>query len=139
MGDHLSLRSWRDGGGVAKGTAGSRAWHGSVLGLCMCVPAMSWSARGAARRWRGGTVAGRLVKARARCLADGSDVHARARVLASQDRGVAVPCMGYRCSGPAARCSGEEATAVAGGTGGTTGSCKKGGTRLGRPGVLELS
>jgi hypothetical protein len=37
----------------------------------------------------------------------GKGAHARTRVLASQGRGVAVPCAGHRHHGPAARCGGE--------------------------------
>jgi hypothetical protein len=44
----------------------------------------------------------------------GSGAHARARGLASQGRGVAVPCAGHRYPGPAARRGGDRATAVAG-------------------------
>jgi hypothetical protein len=42
--------------------------------------------------------------------------HAHARVLASQGRGVAVPCAGHRHPGPAARRGGGRATEVAGTT-----------------------
>jgi hypothetical protein len=62
----------------------------------------------------------------------GTGAHARARVLASQGRGVAVPCTGHGHPGPAARCGGEEATAAAGCGGGAMGSCTKGGTKAGR-------
>jgi hypothetical protein len=55
----------------------------------------------------------------------GQGAHARARVLASQGRGVAVPCAGLRHPGPAARRGGGKATAVAGEDRGATGSCTK--------------
>jgi hypothetical protein len=44
----------------------------------------------------------------------GTGAHARAQVLASQGRGVAVPCAGHRHPRPAARRGGGEAMAAAG-------------------------
>jgi hypothetical protein len=58
----------------------------------------------------------------------GAGVHACARVLASQGRGVAVPCAGHRHPGPAARCGGGEATAVAGETAARRALARKDGT-----------
>jgi hypothetical protein len=62
-----------------------------------------------ARRGRGAGMAGLGVIGPC-----GTGAHARARVLASQGRGVAVPCAGHRHPGPAARRGGGRATAVAG-------------------------
>jgi hypothetical protein len=73
--------------------------------------AMSRSRRGGgrARRGRGAGVA--RVDAAWSC---GVGAHARARSLAAQGRGVAVPCAGHRHPGPAARHGGGRAMAVAG-------------------------
>jgi hypothetical protein len=75
---------------------------------------------GRARRGRGAGMA-RLGVVGSR----GTGAHARARVLASQGRGVAVPCAGHRHPGPAARRGGDEATAVAGEDCGASGSCTR--------------
>jgi hypothetical protein len=40
-------------------------------------------------------------------LAGGLDAHARTRILAAQDHGVAVLCAGHQCFGPAARRGGD--------------------------------
>jgi hypothetical protein len=64
---------------------------------------------GRARRGRGAGMARLGVVGSRR-----SGAHARTRVLASQGRGVAVPCTGHRHTGPAARRGGGRATAVAG-------------------------
>jgi hypothetical protein len=58
-------------------------------------------------------------------------VHARARVLVSQGRGVAVPCAGRRHPGPAARRGGGEATAVAGKRAARRAPARKDGTAAG--------
>jgi hypothetical protein len=55
----------------------------------------------------------------------GMGAHARARVLASQGRGVAVPCAGHRHPGPAARRGSGRATAVAGETAARWGPAQK--------------
>jgi hypothetical protein len=62
-----------------------------------------------ARRGRGAGMAGLGVIGPC-----STGAHARARVLASQGCGVAVPCAGHRHPGPAARRGGGRATAVAG-------------------------
>jgi hypothetical protein len=73
-------------------------------------------------------------------MADGSGAHARAQALASQDRSVAMPCVGHRCFEPVAQRGGGEVTTVAGRTSGVTGSCNKGGMKAGTgAGVRELS
>jgi hypothetical protein len=117
---------WRDGGGLAKRAAGKKARPQLVLGVRVCVPAVSLTSRVAAQRRRGGTAAAWTGQGQGSILAVGSGVHARTRVLASRDRSVAVPCAGYRRSGPVARRSGEEATAAAGNIGGAMGSCRRG-------------
>jgi hypothetical protein len=61
----------------------------------------------------------------------GTGAHARARVLASQGRGVAVPCAGHRHPGHAARRSGGGATAAAGMTAVRRVPARKGGTAAG--------
>jgi hypothetical protein len=57
--------------------------------------------------------------------ARGTGAHARARILASQGHGVAVPCEGHRHPGPTARRGSVEVTAAAGKTGGATGLVQK--------------
>jgi hypothetical protein len=78
-----------------------------------------------ARPWRGHGEAGGTAGSR------GTGAHARARVLASQSHGVAVPCARYRHPGPAARRNGGEATAAAGEDGGASGSCTRSGAEAG--------
>jgi hypothetical protein len=80
-------RRWRHGKG---GAAGSKGRHGPCRVVRVCERPTSWPPRVAACRQQGGTVAV-------------SGVHARAQVLASQDRGVAVPCAGHRHPEPTAR------------------------------------
>jgi hypothetical protein len=109
------------------GAACSKAWHGSVLGLCVCVPATSWSPRVAARHRRGSTAAGQGQGS----VANGLGAHAHARVLASRVHGVAMACAGHPRFGAVARRGGGEVTAVAGRTSGTMGSCNKDGTKAG--------
>jgi hypothetical protein len=97
--------SWRGDGGEARVAKGR---HGRV-GLCGGVRAR-------------GTVKVRLAAARrgkGRARPRGAGAHARARGLASQGRGVAVPCAGHRNPGPAARRGG------CGSLGGATGSCTR--------------
>jgi hypothetical protein len=96
-----------------------------------------------ARPWRrhgeDGRVRARSGRAETRRGGDtawprGAGVHARARVLASQGRGVAVPCAGHRHPGPAARRGGGEATVVAGKTAARRAPTQKDGTAAGREG-----
>jgi hypothetical protein len=66
-----------------------------------------------ARPWHGHGEAGHARMAR-QVGSRGMGAHARARVLASQGRGVALPCAGHRHPRPAARRGGREATAATG-------------------------
>jgi hypothetical protein len=80
--------------------------------------------------WRGWGVAGPR----------GVGGHARARVLASQGRGVAMPCAGHRHPGPVTRRGGGRQRRLWARRGGATGSCTKGGTAVGwGEGVLRLA
>jgi hypothetical protein len=68
----------------------------------------------------------------------GTGAHARARVLALQGRGVAVPCAGHRHPGPVARRGCGEAMAAAGKTAARRVPARKGGTAAGgEKGVLR--
>jgi hypothetical protein len=69
---------------------------------------------GRARRGRGAGVA-RLGPRQQHGLGSAGGVHARARCLAAQDRGAAVPCAGHRHPGPAARRGGGKGDGGSGG------------------------
>jgi hypothetical protein len=62
---------------VAKRAAGRKDRHRSVLGVRVCVPAVPWPSRVAARRRRGGTAAVWVGQDQGLGLADGLGVHAR--------------------------------------------------------------
>jgi hypothetical protein len=89
----VTVTAWQ--GGVASG----KGRHGPCRVVRVCKRVTSWPPRVAACRRQGGTAA---VSDQGKGSIDGSGVHARARVLASQDHGVGVPCAGHRHPGPAA-------------------------------------
>jgi hypothetical protein len=123
--------------GVRPGGVRGNARGGLAATQTRCRGHGAWSPR-TARPWRGRGVATAVAarggwqgKARAKATgsgtarARGKGAHARTRVLASQGRGVAVPCAGHRHPGTAARCGGERAMAVAGSTSGAAGPCTR--------------
>jgi hypothetical protein len=116
---------------------------------CVCVPACMWCASSVCSREcpRGfGHDANAISRLRCVVTAHGKAVvgswrgvngggaavarvswgaHARTRVLASQGRGVAVPCAGCRHPGPVARRGSDGATTTAVWMSGATGSCTR--------------
>jgi hypothetical protein len=125
---HSGARQLRGGGATGTARRGNR--HGGAVQLGSREgKSMAFSRRlgmssrsrapGGLRPQRDGVAArwwsiGRRGENKARPCGQWLGGHARAWVVVSQDRGVAVPCARHRCHGPTTWCSGERATAAAG-------------------------